>query len=597
MRLRTLLFIAFSGFAVFPVVALAVWIYLRAVDAEIENVRDTHLQIARNLGNALNRYARDVRTGFDVMTQLFATPGNEAVARRLMADLDFNHVCLVDAANGRIVDGTSRGSLSCPDTLQSEKLARFKVLATADVSAFSPVMAGVDGAPAIYLLRRLGDNLAIGELSTDYIVEQGKAISFGERGHAAIVDQTGSLLGHPLQEWRASMKNIAKLDPVQKMLARETGTITFFSPALEADMVAGFTFVPATGWGVMVPQPLSEIRAHAFSTQLVAGYITLGAIILAGLVSWYLSGVLTRPLHELTEASKRMSTGDLAARAEANSNGGATETVELAAAFNAMAAEISATNEELSKALDIAKRNEQEARYGHDAKSEFLSAMSQELRTPLNAVLGFAQQLQRSRANLTPEQADAVDLIVMSGDRLVKLVNEVLELAQIQTSRFELNLVEVSPGEVLDECLKTYRPIAEQRRISLHAGDLDGCPILVDPARFQQVLTTVLSNAIKYNKNGGSVRVSCSDQPQGRVWISVADSGRGIDKDLQAKLFTPFARTSSDTSHIEGSGIGLTIAEQLVRAMDGRIRFESELDIGTTVVLDFPAAVVAAPVN
>ncbi len=270
MKLRSILFLAFSGIAVIPVVSLAAWIYVFAVDREIDKVKESHLLLAKNVGAALDRYALDARSLFEHVAFHAVRDIPMAGTKEIMIDLDFVHLCVADAKTGTVVNEVVPETLPCPAVVPKQRLRRFLDVARADEVTFSPVLPNPLNRPTIYLLKRDGDKIVIGAISTNYIVDQGKVISFGDRGHAAIVDHAGRLIAHPLPAWRESMKDISRLTPVKKMLARETGTIKFFSPALKADMVAGYTFVPTTGWGVMIPQPFAELKKDAGLVRLWA---------------------------------------------------------------------------------------------------------------------------------------------------------------------------------------------------------------------------------------------------------------------------------------------------------------------------------------
>ena len=334
MRLRLILFVAFSFIAVIPVLSLAGWVYQSALDREISGVTDKHLILAKNVGGALERYTRDLKLGFEMVAQILVNGSPDPAVLKFLAKMNFVHLCVADLNTGDVISELVPESLPCPARVPEKRFSVFKKLLKIEETVFSPVMPNPKGNPTLYLLRTYGDRLVIGAVTTDYVVAQGKSIAFGKRGHAAIVDQTGSLLAHPLPDWRRSMKNIAKLSPVKRMLAQETGTITFFSPALKADMVAGFTFVPTPGWGVMIPQPFSELRDDALQVRVWAISISAAGIVGAGILTWFLSGYLVGPLASVVAASRRMADGDLNTRVETGIGFKPIEIRELSSAFN-----------------------------------------------------------------------------------------------------------------------------------------------------------------------------------------------------------------------------------------------------------------------
>ena len=158
---------------------------------------------------------------------------------------------------------------------------------------YSTVLAGPDGEPMLYLVELIDDYVAVGAIATTYFVEFGKAVAFGKGGHAAIVDHTGRLLAHPLPDWHRSMKDISAVPPVQRMLQGETGISQFYSPAAQADMIAGFTTVPETGWGVMIPQPFAELQNKAAAVRNHALGVILLGLLVAAVVSWFVAGLIT----------------------------------------------------------------------------------------------------------------------------------------------------------------------------------------------------------------------------------------------------------------------------------------------------------------
>ncbi|HSG94643.1 MAG TPA: sensor domain-containing phosphodiesterase, partial [Afifellaceae bacterium] len=265
MKLRTILFLLFCVLTLVPVVLFWVWPHSKALEGEFDEVRDRHLLLAQNLGAALERYHRDVSAAFNLLAANFDHDHHIRIRRsnEVLFNLGFRHICMAEAATGRVVAEFSPAFKKCPEFVPAERFAFFTSIARADEISFTEVMAGPDGRPIIYLVRRLSDRIVIGALTTDYFVRLGKAISFGAKGHAAIVDHKGNVLAHPLDSWIAARKNIAKVSAVKRMLKGETGIETFYSPALKGDMVAGFTTVSGPGWGVMIPQPVEELIAKA----------------------------------------------------------------------------------------------------------------------------------------------------------------------------------------------------------------------------------------------------------------------------------------------------------------------------------------------
>jgi len=242
-------------------------------------------------------------------------------------------------------------------------------------------------------------------------------------------------------------------------------------------------------------------------------------------------------------------------------------------------------NVELESARNIADSANQ-------AKSEVLSSMSHELRSPLNAILGFAQLLELSSPPPTPTQAASVAQIVKAGWYLLELINEILDLALIESGHLSLSLEPTSLHDVLQDCEAMIAPQAEQKGIHLNFVNLQAnCFIKADRTRVKQVLVNLLSNAIKYNRAGGSTEVSCKFHSSQRLRISVRDTGLGLTQAKMAQLFQPFNRLGQEASSEEGTGIGLVVSRRLVELMGGEMGVTSTVGVGSVFWFELNVAV------
>jgi len=235
------------------------------------------------------------------------------------------------------------------------------------------------------------------------------------------------------------------------------------------------------------------------------------------------------------------------------------------------------------------------------AKSDFLSSMSHELRSPLNAILGFAQLMISETPPPTPSQVASIDPILRAGWYLLELINEILDLAQIESGKLALSLEPTSLGEVLLECQGMIEPQGQKRGIAMtFPGFKVPCYVEADRTRLKQVIINLLSNAIKYNRANGTVVVECAPSVPDRIRISVRDSGAGLPAELLAQLFQSFNRLGRETTAEEGTGIGLVMSKRLVELMGGTIAVESivgkgsvfwfELNVASAPRLDIEAA-------
>jgi PAS domain S-box-containing protein len=221
------------------------------------------------------------------------------------------------------------------------------------------------------------------------------------------------------------------------------------------------------------------------------------------------------------------------------------------------------------------------------AKSDFLSSMSHELRSPLNAILGFAQLINSDSPPPTESQASSIDQILHAGWYLLQLINEILDLAQIESGKLALSREPTSLAEVMLECQAMIEPQGQKKGIRMTFPPI-GCPYFVDAdrTRLKQVLINLLSNAIKYNQANGTVVVDCGLRvPEGsapsRIRISVTDTGAGLPPDMLQQLFQPFNRLGQERSTEEGTGIGLVMSKRLVELMGGVIGVKSTVGQGS----------------
>ncbi|MHB8166781.1 MAG: PAS domain-containing sensor histidine kinase, partial [Sulfuricella sp.] len=231
-------------------------------------------------------------------------------------------------------------------------------------------------------------------------------------------------------------------------------------------------------------------------------------------------------------------------------------------------------NVELESARSVAEK-------ANLAKSDFLSSMSHELRSPLNAILGFAQLMESDSQPPTLAQKESIAQILQAGWHLLKLINEILDLAKVESGQVPLSEEPVSLAEVMLECQAMIEPQAQQRDIKLTFPRFDiPCFVRADRTRLKQILINLLSNAIKYNREHGTVEVKCTASTPERIRISIKDSGAGLPPEQLAQLFQPFNRLGQEAGGEEGTGIGLVVAKRLVELMGGAIGAESAVGGG-----------------
>ncbi len=590
MRLRSVLFFAMIFVSTVPVLILAVWQQNKSLEQEINSVKEKHLLVAGNLTAALDRYVNDAKSAFETVANQMQTSDVGSDFNAMLKEMGFRFICHL---NNQTTYQCARCVLRCPPSTElsahffaSLSAARSNPQTAPDPVIISNLRKNLDGLPSFYLLKLNNDqSVTIGELDTEYPKQLQKAILFGRGGHAAIVDKSGQIIAHPLPKWVEEMKDISALPIVKKMMSGESGVTQFFSPAAKAEMVAGFNVVSASGWGVMVPQPFQELVEKSNALRLAVYGIAALGILIATAISWWLSGVLAKPLQKIAATAIRVADGDMTLRAETSTKFALRETSELTQAFNHMLERTHTTNRDLIDASD-------KALAASRVKSEFLANMSHELRTPLNAIIGFSDMIRNQRLgpvdNLSYLQY-AKD-IQGSGQHLLELINDILDISIVEQGKMALNKENVAINDLVKECSKSVSQAILGNGVTVSVDIPDDVPeIYADQRALKQITLNLLGNSAKFTPENGQITVSVRSI-NGQHILKFIDTGIGIPAEKLPTIVDPFVSSEINPYQSQqGAGLGLAIVKSLVDLHDGNLDVASVVGEGTTVTVTLPS--------
>lgn len=584
--IRSLLFISFFLVATIPIAILSIWVERSAVKKEIAAVNEKHLIVAQNLSGALSRYVTDIKLVFDLFSEEDNLPVNNAKLNNSLNALHLDYITIINKA-GAVLSTTHTDPIQ-PLLLPENNLLD-QLRETASKKMGEVVFSGITkfrNKPYFFVLKMLSSgNLALSPLNPEYVVKVQKEISFGERGHSMIVDHLGRVVAHPNAQWQASSKNASKLSVVQKMISGKSGVTEFYSPPMKADMIAGYTFVPETGWGVMIPQPMSELIDRARDVQSVAMFIAAVEIVLVGILSWWLSRMLSQPVLAVVNAARKVSEGQLDVEVGEMSGQLPSELRVLANTFDNMVVDLRAKTDQLTSALLKAEE-------GSRTKSQFLAMMSHEIRTPMNGVLGILELLDDTE--LDNEQQHLVSVAQNSSNSLIQIINDILDFSKLEAGKLNIVAKPSNIRNTVSDVIQLFKPIADQKPIFIeHTVTADIPELLtIDAQRIRQVLFNLLGNAVKFTEKGGvTIHTDFNITVSGNsaLNITVNDTGIGIPEGMHDRLFEDFAQCDASYSRkYGGTGLGLAISMRLISMMGGTIGFDSTAGTGSSFWISIP---------
>ena len=405
-----------------------------------------------------------------------------------------------------------------------------------------------------------------------------------------LAEKDGQVLAHTDTSKRGQRLLDLPGDAKQSVKSKSAELVDVVTPV----MLAG----RHVGWArVGVNQKSAGKKLSAIT--LDGAYYAVTAILLGTLVAWLLGRQVTRRLYVVQETINRVKGGDHAARSTV---AGRDEAALLAQEFNTMLDSLSERDAELEKYRDHLESLVEErtvelqlarvaAETANQAKSIFLSNMSHEIRTPMHAVLGFAQLLERD-PTLSPQARNRVSTIMKSGDHLLAIINDILEMSRIEAGRVEMRVESVDLYALLDDLSVMFRMRAEEKGLAFTLDSAADFPryIVTDLGKLRQVMTNLLGNAVKFTK-AGAITLRALPAGSDRIAIEVQDSGIGISTEELGKLFRPFERTRSGEQTAGGTGLGLAVSREYAHQMGGEITVTSIAGEGSCFRFEFSAPV------
>ena len=581
--LRTKLTIAFVFVAAVPVALLGLWVEESAVQKEFDSVREKHLLIAQNLSAAMERYTKDIGA---VAEAAASDPQGLARWSPVLGKLQIHAAVRIHDTNQELVWSDDPQPIGLPLPADAVAELRSDDVKRIGNSRFSNLTRVGDEPVFLVASEAAPDTLIVFVLNTRYLVQIQQSIAFGERGHSMMVDAQGKVIAHPNANWQKTSKDASKLSVVQTMMRGETGVSQFYSPPMKADMIAGHTSVAGVGWGVMVPQPVSELYDRAGDVQILALTIAIAGLAGAGVLGWWLARRIATPLETVRDTLTGVESAAMETQIPSLPHSAVREAHQLVDAFNDMAGRLNASHAQLLEAKAAAEQ-------ANRAKSNFLANMSHELRTPLHGIISFAElSAEEASSNDAKTREQYAEHILKSGEVLLELVESLLDLSKLESGHQQLNIEPVPPAKLIQNVTEELAQLASKHDIALiTTGDAKRA-IPVDDLRMQQVLRNLIANAIKFAPAGSRVMVTMEQTPT-VTRLGVEDEGPGIPDDELENIFQKFVQSTATSTGAGGTGLGLAISRELVGAHGGRIWAENCPGKGAKFNIELPDATAA----
>ena len=433
--------------------------------------------------------------------------------------------------------------------------------------------------------------VTLAEINLKFVGDVVRQIPLGRQGRVYVVDSADHLVAHPNMSLVLRKTDLAAYEALRAMRGALKSGGQGVAGMVDAQGLEGGRvmlsagYIPAAGWLVVVEQPRSEVLEPVYGA-LARNAVLIGAGLLAALfVSYLLARRLAHPILEVRSGAAKIARGDFTTRIRVRTGD---EVEALAREFNRMADQLQDYTTGLER--KVAEKTAQ-LELANRHKSEFLANMSHELRTPLNAIIGFSEVLkERMFGELNAKQGEYVSDIYGSGQHLLSLINDILDLAKVEAGRMELDVREFDVRAALDNCRTLIGERAHRGGLRIGAEVEPGVGAWKgDERKFKQVVLNLLSNAVKFTPRGGEVELRARIEGPW-LHVSVTDTGVGIAPQDQEAIFTEFRQLHGAEGKHEGSGLGLALSRRLVALHGGTLTVESVPGKGSTFTASFPLA-------
>ena len=582
-RIRNTFILLFIVLSCAPVIILGVVSLSAIATTHRQNVYNLERQVLQERSKIIENFFKNILDTLSIQIetldeQTLNKSGNLWQESFVQSLIDVNpsiqEVSFADL-QGKETSKRSRQTKT-PDMLYVSELPQFKeaLLGRQYVGTVHTTLAGQTVSVAVpVFIREKVFNIVLAEVSLSPIVKSLNDVSLGDSGYALLFDNEGTLIGSGRKAPFILGSNISGWNKLDNVLKGETAIASEFGDRYHSLMgdipvVGSAIRISKIGWPLFVEWPISEADAVINSVRnkvLIAVFISIFLVLALAPI---IASRLVRPIRLLERTSKEIEKGNFDQKIAIDTND---EFEELGEAFNHMAVGLKRLQE---------------------LKNEFVFIAAHELRTPVTAIKWYISSIFEGDAGMmTDKMKTFLNVIKVSNDRLVNLINDLLYIARSEAGRIEIAVSRNNIKPFIQSIMEEIKPLAVEKNISVYYEPPLNLPdVMIDEGQFKEVIMNLLSNAIKYGKNGGWVKISHGVIEE-KVFVRIEDNGLGISENDQKRLFEKFYRSDNmKKSGIQGTGLGLFITKELVEKMGGTIKVESAIDKGTTFTATFNKA-------